>query len=190
MKLFRKSFKKFPWGFLIFIVLIIAFLAVWFDIKANVNFTIIAPSRASAYTKDELADAYWRNREAFTNVAEIVLANERIRQIIINNYDDDFDIYTKNDKRFFTEPEWKQIEELFLEIKPTMLMLSLRNNDRVVYFNFPDTHVNGKVTGTSLFYFKNSATMERYKGYVWVGTLEHLDGYWYIEEDHWNYPGR
>lgn len=177
MRLSRKGIKKWLWllGILIFIFILIrpfvfggAFLIGRFSV--------------ASYTKEELGDLYWNNKDEFVNVAEIMLANDKIRQIIIDTHDDDWGVLTKNDKRFFPEEEWDQVEKLFKKIRPYMIMLSLRNNDSVVYFNFNSRKVDGKKISTSLYYFKNVKTMELYKLYPWVGTLEQLDGYWYIGE--------
>ena len=143
---------------------------------------IIGTFSVASYTKDELGDLYWSNKTDFVNIVEIMLSNDKIRQIIINTHDDDWGVYSKVGKDLFPEEEWEQVEKLFKKIKPYKIMLSLRYNDSVVYFDFGSRKVDDKKISTSLYYFKNVKTMEIYGINTWVGTLEQLDGCWYIGE--------
>ena len=186
MRVSRKGIKIILWAVVVPMIILLA--AVYALMSVDHDFTIIPPSSVAAYTKDELADLYWTNKEAFTRVAEIVLANDRICDIITKNYDDDYGIFAKDDQSFFSEQDWSQVEELFEIVKPYMIMLSLRDNDRVVYFDFAPLKADGKDIDFALYYFKDRITMLWYKYYSWVGTLEQLDGYWYIGKHVWEYP--
>lgn len=142
---------------------------------------IISSGSVATYTKDELADLYWKHKDELDKVAEIVFASDALRQIIIDENDDDCGVYTEYDKRYFTESDWNEIVDLFKKIRPYLIMRSLRQGD-TVYFNFRHQKTSDMEISTSLYYFKSPATMEVYKGYSWVGDLEQLDGYWYIGE--------
>ena len=63
-----------------------------------------------------------------------------------------------------------------------MIVRSLRKNDDVFYIDFASRKEKGNYIGASLYYFINAETARAYEEYMWVGSLEHLDGFWYIGE--------
>ena len=190
MKSLRKGFKKFLWLFPILVILAISPEVIWSWVFGDGDFTIIPISSMRTYTKEELADLYWSNREELTNVAKIVLANEGVRQVIINNFDDDSSIDDKDDKRFFSEAEWEQVEKVFQAMNLYRITLSRRINQWIVHLDFGVEKVKGMLVTTTLFYFENGAPMAQYEWYLSVDELEHLEGNWYIGEHSMEYPER
>lgn len=152
----------------------------WLFSWSNEPFIIPACSVAT-YTKDELVDLYWAHKDELTKVAEIVLASDTLRQRIRDAYEVDWGIFAKYDKRYFSDSDWNKIVDLFKKTRPYMIMRSLRQGD-TVYFDFRVRRLNNVEIKNSLYYFKSTATMEIFKKFIWVGELEHLDGYWYIDE--------
>jgi len=144
---------------------------------------IIPSHRIVKYSKDELTDLYWKYQNELNEVAEIIIASNSFRQSIRDSNDIDRGISTEATKQYFSEDEWNKIVDLFQKICPLMIMLSLRNGDRVVYINFGLVKEKNYYISTSLYYFKNPYTAERYKEYIFIDSLEHLDGYWYIGEN-------
>ena len=125
------------------------------------------------YTKDELIDMYWENKDELTEVAEIVLASDSLLQKIIDTDDKDWTINHQVDKQYFSEEDWKKIVVLFKKIRPYMI---IRKRDGAVFIDFSHRKKEGSEIGTSLRYFSNGGIYAGVKG-----RLEHLDGYWYVK---------
>jgi len=143
---------------------------------------IIPYNSVTSYTKDEFMDMYWEHKDELSEVAEIVLASDSLKQRIRDNNEIDWAIHSDSVKDDFSEEDWEKIVDLYEKIRPVTIMRALRKNDDVVYIRFYSIEEDGSYID-SLFYFKNAETAEAYKGYSWVGELEHLDGYWYVEEE-------
>ncbi len=179
MRLFQKRKKRWFW-FLGTVGILLALVLMW-RLSWRGAPSIIPSRHVATYTKDELADLYEAHKDEFNKVAEIVLASDAFRQRIIDSHEGDWEIKTEYVKDDFSEGDWNEIVDLFQKIRPYMIMRSLVLGD-TVYFDFGHQKTSGMEISTSLFYFKSAATMEAYKGYIWVGDLEQLDGYWYIGE--------
>ena len=178
MQIFRNRKKGCFW-----LLGIVAILLILVSLITGSNPPFIIIGKPTAYTTDELADLYWERKDELGEVAEIVLGSGAFLQRMIDNYDDDRGILTEYVKDDFSKEEWDKIVKLFRAIRPYMIMRSLKAGDDVIYFVFGQRKVDDHTYDTMLFYFKNPETAEYYKRYTWVGTLEHLDGNWYIGED-------
>jgi len=143
---------------------------------------IIPQDSIILYSKDELIEAYWRYKDELNEVAEIVLNSNSFRQRIIDGKEGDWDICSDYVKGDFSEEEWGSIVDLFEKIRPYMLMRSLREGNNVFYINFGQRKVNGDWISNSLYYFKTDKAVDDFSKYSWVGELEHIDGYWYVDE--------
>ena len=143
------------------------------------NHSIIPVGSTVAYTKDELIDSYWEYKDELNEVAEIVLSSESWLQFIVDNNHSGGLLSATSQAKYFSEEDWNAIVELFKEIRPIMIE---RRRDEVVHIPFERIRAAGDYTGVCLFYIKDIETAEKYKNFIWVDNLEHLDGYWYIDE--------
>ena len=141
---------------------------------------IIPANSTIAYTKDELIDLYWENEDELTEVAEIILSSDSLLQEIIDNNDDEMDVWTKADARHFSKEDWVKIVDLYKKIRPSTIE---RRRRGAVWFIFPSRKVDGGYVDTDLYYFENEEKAKAYKiGMVDEKTLEHLNGNWYTRE--------
>ena len=124
------------------------------------------------YTRDELIDIYWENKDELTEVAEIVLASDSLWQKIIDIDDSGFCIHDKADKQYFSEEDWEKIDVLFKKIRPYMI---IRKRGGAVFIDFAYGKKEGHEIGTSLRYFNDEETYMSDKT-----ELRYLDGYWYM----------
>ena len=126
------------------------------------------------YTKDEMIDMYWENKDELTEVAEIVLASDSLLQKIIDTDDDGWSINHKMEKQYFSEEDWEKVVVLFKKIRPYMI---IRKRSGAVFIDFAYGKKEGHEIGTSLRYF-NDKTAGKYTSDK--TELRHLDGYWYM----------
>ena len=176
LKIEKKGVKKFPQ--IIAVIIAQACLSACGATPPS----IIPFESEVAWTKEELIEVYWEYKEELDEVAEIVLASESLYERMRETNDDGF-ISSEAYKKYFSEGDWEKIVDLFEKIRPSELIRSLRLSDDVVSIDFKGRNVEGDHIWASLYYFKNPETAEAYKGYSFVGDgLEHLDGYWYINE--------
>ncbi|MCL2672755.1 MAG: hypothetical protein FWF10_12125 [Clostridiales bacterium] len=82
---------------------------------------------------------------------------------------------TLPNKKFFSETDWKKIVALCEEIRP--LAIERSNGGAICIYGKRIKTDTGWVS-TSLEYFHNESTSAIYS----KEGLEHLDGYWYINE--------
>lgn len=74
---------------------------------------ILSKDELKMYTVEELKEVYEDEREAFFEVAEILLKNDRIAQIIKNSGEGVTYIDDTSKKDCFSEAEWERIVDLF-----------------------------------------------------------------------------
>ena len=172
--------KKFIWRGFRAVTIFIAIVCLTSCTSLPSTSTTIIPSDSTiAWTKEELKDLYWENKEELNEVAEIALACDMLKQQIVENHED-WEICYSSQSDWFSEDDWAKIVDLFEKIRPYMLMRSLRSEDDVIWFVFSYRKVEDGYIHISLYYFKNPQTAIAYK---LAGSLEHLDGYWYVNEE-------
>ncbi|MCL2672269.1 MAG: hypothetical protein FWF10_09595 [Clostridiales bacterium] len=154
---------------------------------------IVPPQNILDYSTDEVTELYWAHKDALSEVAEIVLASDAFRQRIKDSRESEWAIGSDFVKDDFSEEDWSTIVDFFEKFRPSRLSSSLRNNDNAVYIDFGEVEEDGSFIHTMLFYIKNPTTAQYYaetQAY-WIGTMEQLDGYWYIAiktDDESSYP--
>jgi len=140
--------------------------------------SIIPNNSIATYTKDELNDLYWENKDELNEVAKIILANEELYRQIIENNDVERDVWGKSQKKLFSNEEWGKIVDLYKKIRPYTIE---RRRNGAIYIDFAQRKVGGSNISTSLYYFGSEETANAYRVSRFE-TLEHLEGYWYINE--------
>ena len=182
-----KSQKRRWLYFLGIAIILFALILLWFD-RTIASQWIINPRSITSYTKEELVNLYWENKDELNEVAEIVLANDGLKQRIIDNHDDYGEIRFMSDKGYFPEEEWNKIVALYKKIRCNEIVrLIWGGKDGVVYVDWRSKKTDGHEIYTALYYFKDVNTMEFYKQH-YMGTigqfvLEQIDGGWYVYEN-------
>lgn len=149
----------------------------------------VAPS--AFYSEAELEELYFEHRESFQEIVEIVLASDSLRQHIRDKNEDDWAVYAEIDQRFFTAEDWEKIVAFLKDIKPHMIMRSLKHGDDIVYFTFNSGRRDGKLVLISLYNIKNPETKDFYdKSNVslqgFKASFQEIDTNWWIEVEEWS----
>lgn len=79
------------------------------------------------YTKDELSSLFYENKELFSEVADIVLSSDKLKEYMLEIGDGDFGINATYDKRFFSDNNWKKILQFSKSVSFDFLTKSLLN---------------------------------------------------------------
>lgn len=184
----RSIKRKWPWFLGIAIILLVLVL-IWLD-RTIASSGIIDPRSAATYTREELVNLYWENKDDMDEVALAVLASNAIKQRIIDSNEDDWQIHSDFEKGDFPEANWNMIVALFHKIKCYEVVRHCWYGvDGAFSIDFGERKVDGKDTSYSLFYFRDVDTMEFYRdnrytysGLGWKEGLEYIDGGWYVHE--------
>lgn len=177
---FLKKHKK---GIIILLCVLFVPLIIFQTVYWWVNYQLIIPDRSIAsHSKSKLIDLYWDNKVALNEAAESILSSSSFERKIRDGYDGDEYIMFKSDSKYFTKSDWKSIVKVFKIFRPYCITRSFRAGYDVVYISFGEREENGRRKRNGLYYFKVPEAAECYEGYIWVGELEHIDGYWYVDE--------
>ena len=142
---------------------------------------IIPMENEIAWTGEELKEVYWEYKEELDEAAEIVLASDPLRKRMLETNDNAF-IRSLGYKEYFSDEDWEKVVDLFEKVRPYEMVRSLWDGD-VVRINFSRRNVEGGYYWSSLHYIKHPEIVEYYKRKLYVGEgLEHLDGYWYVND--------
>ena len=134
---------------------------------------IIPYSSTIAPTKSELIDLYWEYKDELTEVAEIILASDSLRQELIDNNDVEIDVCAKSQKEHFSEEDWEKVVNLYEKIRPYTIE---RRRSGAVYIFFAPIKTKGGCISNSLHY--------KYKPGTWPqGMGPPLDGDWHIHSE-------
>ena len=190
MKLFNNNAKSFLWVF-IFITSLIAVMCLVSCGDRNRDLRIIplSPPHEVAWSKGDVIDLYWKYSEELDKVAEIVLTSDAFRQSVTEGSEYVY-IISNNQKQYFSEEDWMKIADLFEKIRNDMIVRSWEEGEDVIIINFePKYVVEGDITKssgdwyiTTLYYLENQEIMEKYRSALPLNDLEHIGGYWYINE--------
>jgi len=142
---------------------------------------IIPKDSKIAWTKYEVIDLYWMYSEELDEVAEILLGNDAFRQSVIEGYNYVY-IGSTREREFFSDEDWESIVGLFEKTRMDMIYRSWQEGDDIVHLNFNPLYRDRNWFITTLYYFKNPEIAEKYKKAKSLDGLEHLNGYWYINE--------
>ena len=96
--------------------------------------------------------------------------------------DGDEYILFKSDSQYFSKSDWEAIVDVFKTLRPYSIDRSLRDGYDVVYIVFTERTEDGVKKHNNLYYRKDAEAVKCYEEYIWVGELEHIDGYWYIDQ--------
>ena len=138
-------------------------------------------------TKDEVVELYWEHKDKLNKVAEIVLANEALRQRMIDTPRSFAQIGSDSWKDSFPEEEWELIVDLFETIRPfriTVHALWSGEEDYVVYIAFRGRIEEEYVSTVTLAYFDPPGARNRFCDIRVRGViLTQLEGGWHVFED-------
>ena len=145
--------------------------------------SIIPYDSVVAWTKDEAIGLYWMYSEELDEVAGIVLASDDFRQSAIDGYDH-VGIISNKEKIYFSEEDWGKIVDLFEKTRPIQIGRSWEEGEDVVFLGFTNRLAidGGYWVTCTLYYIDNPKVAEKYRNDLYTENLEHLDGYWYINE--------
>ena len=134
-------------------------------------------SERTLYALESLQSMYFDNTELFRNVANIIYNNDELKRVIINHNEEDWEIYTTYDCRFFEDSEWKEVQELFDKTGVYQIIRSLKYGNDIVYFIFYD---NDSSTTLDLYYniTNDEQVIMSYKGRS--DEVTRVDDYWWI----------
>ena len=162
---------------IVFVVLLIIPL---FCLWANSPF-IIPGHTVEWYSKEDLIQLCYENYDELNKVAESILDSKAFLEQIRGEDDGDEYIMFKSDSQFFAESEWENIVHVFKTIRPYSIDRSLRDGYDVVYISFALPSCDRTEEQHCLYYIKNPEAVLYYEANAWVGELEHINGYWYID---------
>lgn len=177
---FIKKYKKVLFGLLCIVLVAIVSIQVFY-LWINVPF-IIPGSSLVSHTKYELIDLYRENRDELNKAAEAILTSDLFLDKIKDGEDGDEYILFKSDSQYFSKSDWEAIVDVFKTLRPYSIDRSLRDGYDVVYIVFTERTEDGVKKHNNLYYIKDAEAVKCYEEYIWVGELEHIDGYWYIDQ--------
>lgn len=104
------------------------------------------------YTATELEELYYANKESFKNVAEIILASDKLLEWMDEQgFSYDY-IYMTNHKRFFSDSEWDEIVHFFKMSQVFRIKRSRTSGDSIS-FEFGFKRIGEIDLEVILFYF-------------------------------------
>ena len=131
------------------------------------------------YTKEELTEVFYDNKEEFTEMVDIIFNNKKLlahiseKQLGGGPIDDTFS------KQFFTDEEWKKICAFFGKYKPYSIERDIEIPGGALIFYFG----TNTIKSTDLFYFMNDSEGESSSKPYLFGTNEQIDEHWWIVTD-------
>lgn len=168
---------------IVFLCIILVVLAVYQLICWWINAPYIIPSNSLvSHTKYELIDLYYENKDELNKTAESILKSNSFLEKIKSGDDEDEYIMFKSDSQYFSESDWETIVDVFETLRPYSIDRSLRDGYDVVYLVFAERTEDGVRRSNNLYYIKDLEAVKCYENNIWVGKLEHIDGYWYVEQ--------
>lgn len=147
--------------------------------------TDVIDNSVEYYTKEELSELFWQNKELLNRVKDSMLSNDKVLQALIDEQDGDTGIYLKQDEDYFSQEEWQDVETAFKTFHPIMLMLERKGRPLKFYICFDDLKIDSNTKTTSLYWFPDVKEIKYNKEVSLADSIEytHLDGNWYIVEE-------
>ncbi|MBQ6333362.1 MAG: hypothetical protein IJI34_11460 [Clostridia bacterium] len=136
---------------------------------------IIEDEQLQSYSVEELIEVYHQNQEDFQHVADIVLENDAIKQIMLNSQEEVVSIYTETKRDCFTEEDWSEIEELFQLTGMNRIERSIKSGKDVIKFLYRNSNFT-----TKLFYCVTTDEEDLLYHKQRTSIFQKIDEYWWV----------
>lgn len=136
---------------------------------------IIENEQLRSYSVEELIEVYHQNQEDFQHVADIILENDAIKQIMLNSQEEVVSIYTETKSDCFTEEDWSEIEELFRLTGMNRIERSIKSGKDVIKFLYRNSNFT-----TKLFYCVTTDEEDLLYHKQWTSIFQKIDEHWWV----------
>lgn len=135
---------------------------------------IIPTEEEKYYTPKELAVLFQTYEDRFFEVANIVLDNEPLEDMMIQSKEGAVSIWTETKKPCFTEEEWEKIVALFRDTGLSRIDRNVKGGAEAIQFLYR------KEEGTILYYFPTDDEENRRYNTQFTSYVEQVDDGWWI----------
>lgn len=136
---------------------------------------IIEDEQLQSYSVEELIEVYHQHCDEFQRVADIVLENDAIKQIMLNSQEEVVSIYTETKRDCFTEEDWSEIEELFQLTGMNRIERSIKSGKDVIKFLYRNSNFT-----TKLFYCVTTDEEDLLYHKQRTSIFQKIDEYWWV----------
>lgn len=131
----------------------------------------------NGYTKEELISLFHEHKEDFLKVANIVLGSESFQEILKNSKEGQASIWTYSSNYSFSEDEWRDITNLFLETGVRCINKNLKGGKETIRYFF---HQDKNHESFELDYCESDDASNLHYQRQYCFLFEKLEDHWWI----------
>jgi hypothetical protein len=136
---------------------------------------IIDKTQWKSYSIEELIGVYNQYNKEFNHVAEIVLENETIEQIMLDSQEEVVSIWDETKSAYFSDEEWNDIKTLFRLTGMNRIERNVKSGKDVIKYIFRDSNFT-----TKLFYCVTDDEQDLLYHKQRTSIFQKIDEYWWV----------
>lgn len=136
---------------------------------------IIDKTQWKSYSIEELIGVYNQYNKEFNHVAEIVLENETIEQIMLDSQEEVVSIWDETKSAYFSDEEWNDIKKLFRLTGMNRIERNVKSGKDVIKYIFRDSNFT-----TKLFYCVTDDEQDLLYHKQRTSIFQKIDEYWWV----------